>query len=86
MKYLEVILDSRLKFKHHFSYIDGKVGKVIRALCRLLPNLRGSHERKRKLYAGVITVVIYAAPLGTCFGGLGELQETVQAMAAHHSC
>jgi len=64
MKYLGVMLDSRLTFKHHFSYIDSKVGKVTRALGRLLPNLRGPHERKRRLYAGILTaVVMYAAPI-----------------------
>jgi len=64
MKYLGVIIDSKLTFKHHFRYIDGKVGKITRALGRLLPNLRGPHERKRRLYAGIITaVVMYAAPI-----------------------
>jgi len=39
-----------------------KVGRITRALGRLLPNLRGSHEGKRRLYANIITsVVMYAA-------------------------
>jgi len=64
IKYLGVILDDRLNFRRHFSYIDEKVGKITRALCRLMPNLRGPHELKRKLYTGVITaVVMYAAPI-----------------------
>jgi len=64
MKYLGVILDSKLNFKQHFIYIDGKVGKVNRALGRLMPNLRGPTERKRRLYAGIVaSVVLYAAPV-----------------------
>jgi len=64
MKYLGVILDNKLNFRKHFIYIDEKVGKVTRALGRLMPNLRGPSERKRKLYAGIIaSVVLYAAPI-----------------------
>jgi len=54
MKYLGVILDCKLNFKRHFIYIDEKVGKVTRVLGRLMPNLRGPSERKRKLYAGAL--------------------------------
>jgi len=64
MKYLGVILDSKLNFKNHFTYINEKVGKVSRALGRLMPNLRGPMEKKRRLYAGIITsMVLYAAPI-----------------------
>jgi len=63
MKYLGVLLDCKLNFKQHFKYIDEKVGKVTRALGRLMPNLRGPSEKKRRLYAGIIaSVVLYAAP------------------------
>jgi len=64
MKYLGVMLDSKLTFKHHFSYIDGKVGRVTRALGHLMPNLRVPHKKKRRLYAGIIiSVVMYVAPI-----------------------
>jgi len=64
IKYLGVLLDSRLNFKAHFNYIDGKLHKVIRALGRLMPNLRGPQERKRRLYAGILdSVVLYASPI-----------------------
>lgn len=35
IKYLGVILDSRLSFGDHFEYIETKVSKVTRALIRL---------------------------------------------------
>jgi len=64
IKYLGMILDSRLNFKQHFQYLDNKIGKITRALGKLMPNLRGPQERKRKLYAGIIeSVVVYAAPI-----------------------
>jgi len=64
MKYLGVILDSKLTFKPHFQYLDVKIGKVTRALGSLMPNLRGPQEKKRRLYAGIIElVVMYAAPI-----------------------
>jgi len=64
MKYLGIILDDKLNFKQHFAHLDEKVGKVSRALGRLMPNLRGPKEKKRRLYAGIITsVIMYAAPI-----------------------
>lgn len=63
-KYLGVILDSRLSFGEHFVYVADKVSKVSRALGRLMPNLRGPDEGKRRLYAGVLgSVALYAAPI-----------------------
>ncbi|KMQ86999.1 reverse transcriptase [Lasius niger] len=64
MKYLGVIIDSGWTFEDHFRYMEAKTSKVSRALFRLMPNLRGPHEGKRKLYANVLTSVItYAAPV-----------------------
>lgn len=63
MKYLGVILDSFWNFREHFGYVGTKALKVTRALSRFMPNLRGPGERKRHLYASVITsVMMYAAP------------------------
>ncbi|RLU15211.1 hypothetical protein DMN91_012205 [Ooceraea biroi] len=42
IKYLGVMLDSRLSFLAHFRYVQGRVGKVTRALGHLMPNLRPS--------------------------------------------
>jgi len=64
MKYLDVMLDSRWSFKSHFQYVENKIAKVTKALSRLMPNLRGPGEKKRRLYAGVLTSVsMYAAPV-----------------------
>lgn len=58
MKYLGVILDSRLTFRAHFEYVEAKASKVTRALGRLMPNLKGLGESKRRLYAKVLLSVI----------------------------
>jgi len=64
MKYLGVILDARMNFRDHLDYVEQKVGSVARALGRLMPNLRGPSERRRRLYANVVlSIVLYAAPI-----------------------
>lgn len=64
MKYLGVILDSKLSFEKHFKYINGKATKVNRALRKILPNLRGPHESKHRLYANMIqSIIMYGAPV-----------------------
>lgn len=64
LKYLGVMFDTGLNFKGHFRYIEEKAGKVTRALWRLMPNLRGPGEAKRRLYVRTIeAVMIYAAPV-----------------------
>jgi len=64
IKYLGVYLDSKLNFRSHFQYLDGKIGKITKTLGRLLPNLRGPQERKRRFYVSIVeSVVLYAAPI-----------------------
>ncbi|KMQ90166.1 reverse transcriptase [Lasius niger] len=64
MKYLGIILDSRWNFRPHFDYVETKASKVIRALGRLMPNLRGPSESKRRLYLNsVLSVILYGAPV-----------------------
>lgn len=61
LKNLEIIIDDKLNFTSHIEYIQDKIEKTTRALWRLLPNLRGPKETKRRLYA-VIVSIIYGAP------------------------
>lgn len=64
MKYLGVMLDSRLKFTQHFKYVGEKMAKVMRALSSLMPNVRGPDEVRRRLYANVMSAVaLYGAPV-----------------------
>lgn len=64
LKYLGIMLDSKLSFKPHFEYVEKKIAKVSRALGRLMPNLRGPGEGKRRLYANVVlSIFLYGAPI-----------------------
>lgn len=64
IKYLGILLDSRLSFKEHILKTEFKAAKVSRALSRLMPNLRGPGERKRRLFANVIaSIILYGAPI-----------------------
>jgi len=62
-KYLGVMIDDKMNYKEHIEYVRLKTQKM-RALGRIMPNLRGPEEHKRRLYANVIaSVVLYAAPV-----------------------
>lgn len=64
IKYLGIVLDSKLNYVEHFKYTSDKAMKVSRALSRLMPNLRGPSELKRKLYYNVVqSVILYNAPI-----------------------
>lgn len=64
MKYLGVIMDEKLTFSDHMEYVSNKVNKITRALWRLMPNLHGPTERRRRLYANVLSsIILYAAPV-----------------------
>lgn len=58
MKYLGIFLDHRWKFDVHIEYLEKKAQKIINALSRIMPNLRGPCEAKRRLYAHTIASVI----------------------------
>ncbi|EFN70484.1 hypothetical protein EAG_06200, partial [Camponotus floridanus] len=56
--------DERLNFTEHFTQVSAKAGRVTGALCRIMPNLRGPGEAKRRLYVNVVlSVILYAAPV-----------------------
>lgn len=64
MKYLGVVLDSKLNFDKHDKYVADKAMIIMKALRALMPNLRGPTAHKRRLYAYVVySVLLYAAPL-----------------------
>lgn len=87
-KYLGIMFDSRLNFVTHFQYVATKVSKIAQALNRLMPNLRGPGERKRRLYAFIVaSVILYGAPIWsdelskfnarTCLRELNRIWRTV---------
>lgn len=64
MKYLGVTLDYKLSFRPHFKSMEEKGNNMMRALMRVLPNLRGPGEAKRQLYVNIVhAAMLYAAPV-----------------------
>lgn len=64
IKYLGITLDPRLNFDSHFQRLEPKLSGTVRALCRLMPNLRGPNEKKRKLFLNVVaSIVLYGVPI-----------------------
>lgn len=69
LKYLGLVLDSRLSFKFLFETLAPKVEKA-RYLGRILPNIFGPGYKTRKLYANVLnSIIMYGAPIwASCKG------------------
>lgn len=64
MKYLEVVLDGGWNYYDHFNMVANKVERTIGMLNKLMPNIRGVSEHKRKLYANVVaSIFLYGAPI-----------------------
>lgn len=64
LKYLGVMIDTRLSFNEHLRYIGAKASKTCLALSRIMPNTRGPRYLQRKLLAGVVrSIMLYASPI-----------------------
>lgn len=64
IRYLGVRLDTRLTFSSHVKTVAEKAIKSATALSRLMPNLGGSGQWRRRLLASVVeSQLLYAAPI-----------------------
>lgn len=64
LKYLGVMIDTRLSFKDHLQYISAKASKTCAALSRIMPNTRGPKYLQRKLLTSVVkSIFLYASPI-----------------------
>ncbi|CAL7948146.1 unnamed protein product, partial [Xylocopa violacea] len=63
-KYLGITLDDKLTFSPHIRGLVPRVAKVMATLGRILPNLGGPMEPRRKMLATVgLSVALYGAPI-----------------------
>ncbi|KAH8271160.1 hypothetical protein KR026_004254, partial [Drosophila bipectinata] len=60
-KYLGVMLDNRMSYGAHVEYSTIKAARIQGALSRMLPNVGGPTEGRRRLLASVVTAPIWAA-------------------------
>ena len=58
LRYLGVTLDPHLSYGPHVTKIAEKANKLSAALERILPNISGPSQMKRKVYAGVVTSIL----------------------------
>ena len=66
IKYLGVQLDRRLSFCEHLQIANAKAIQCGAALTRLMPNIGGPREAKRRLVASMVnSILLYAAPVWT---------------------
>lgn len=64
LKYLGVMIDTRLSFFDHLKYISAKASKTCSALSRIMPNTRGPKYLQRKLIMNVVkSIILYASPI-----------------------
>lgn len=79
MKYLGVILDSRLSFKEHLKMTIKRAGDMLRMLFSIMKNTSGPSSIKRKLYASVVnSVILYAAPVWANKIGTRDKREMIE--------
>lgn len=64
IKYLGITVDDRLGFKKHVQMAADKASKAVSALARIMPNIGGPKEPRRRLLLSVVhSVVLYGAPV-----------------------
>ena len=64
IRYLGVVLDARLNYKEHITNVSRKASAVQGALSRIMPNIRGPRQTRRRLLATVVSsVLLYGAPV-----------------------
>ena len=67
IKYLGLQLDRRLSFDEHLQIATAKGIQCGAALTRLMPNIGGPRQAKRRLVASVVnSKLLYAAAICTC--------------------
>ncbi|KAH8320336.1 hypothetical protein KR074_009867, partial [Drosophila pseudoananassae] len=55
LNYLGVWLDTRLSFREHLEYAHRRASETTRALARMLLNIRGPRQERRKLITSVVS-------------------------------
>ena len=82
IRYLGVMLDSRLSFKQHVKHTIVKAAKVATTLARLMPNIGSPRQGRRKLLASVVTSVLtYGIAI---WGEVLKIEEYRRKVAAVH--
>jgi hypothetical protein len=64
LRYLGVQIDDKLRFAEHAEKAASKATRIAEDLARLMPNIGGPKQKRRKLYSEVVhSVLLYGAPI-----------------------
>lgn len=64
MKYLGLIIERSMLYKEHMKYAAARAQGIMTSLGRLMPNLGGPRQARRKLLCSVVhSVLLYGAPV-----------------------
>lgn len=64
LRYLGVHIDERLRFKEHLQMVSTKASTVCNQLVKIMPNIGGPRQERRKLIASVVnSILLYGAPI-----------------------
>lgn len=64
IRYLGIMIDTRINLQKHIEHAAAKGAVVSKTLARLMPNVGGPKQNRRRLLASVVTsVLLYGAPL-----------------------
>ena len=64
IKYLGVIIDTKLSFREHLEYACQKAASATTALAKMLPNIGGPKHCRRLVLAGVVrSILLYSSPV-----------------------
>lgn len=59
-----MVIDESLRFKEHVAYAAARAQKMLTSLSRLMPNVGGPREPRRRLLVSVVhSVLLYGAPV-----------------------
>jgi len=64
IRYLGVMLDTRLSYREHLEFVNKKASETTGSLCRILLNTRGPKQDRRRLLATVVAVSVRCSSVG----------------------
>ncbi|CAI6360351.1 unnamed protein product [Macrosiphum euphorbiae] len=92
MTYLGIIIDSSLFFKEHLKAASAKAEMIATQLSRIMPNVGGPREDRRRLLSSVVhSVLLYGAPswahtLDLIPGNVKLLNQTQRKILLRRTC
>jgi hypothetical protein len=76
IRYLGVYIDDKLNFRSHAEIVANKARRTVAALGKLMPNLGGPKQKRRKLLCSVVnSILLYGAPVWARSMGINRTRQ-----------